>query len=119
LRNGNLTRLNPRELLVGDVVNCEIGLVVPCDGLFIEARSVEIDESALTGEPIHVKKSTYQDCLNQKNNLSEEELENANTHTIMSPVVLSGTKFIAGSAKFVVIVSGKYSCQGKIKDALA
>jgi len=59
LRSGKLTRLNPRDLVVGDIVNCEVGLVVPCDGLFIEARSVEIDESALTGEPIHVKKSTF------------------------------------------------------------
>ena len=50
LRDGALAEIDAAELVVGDVVALELGDRVPADLRLIEARSLEVDESALTGE---------------------------------------------------------------------
>jgi len=57
--------------------------------------------------------------LKIKGSLSKDEWENADGHTIPSPVLLSGTEIMTGEGKYVVLVVGKYSCSGKIKEKLA
>ncbi len=39
----------------------------------------------------------------------------ADSHSIPSPAVLSGTSVLTGEGKFIVIVVGDESCVGKIK----
>jgi P-type E1-E2 ATPase len=50
-------------LVNGDVIEIKVGLIIPCDGFIIEANSVEIDESAMTGESDIIKKNTLEECL--------------------------------------------------------
>jgi Ca2+-transporting ATPase len=55
-RGGNLLELPAEQLVPGDVVQIEAGDVVPADGRLLEAATLEVAESALTGESMPVAK---------------------------------------------------------------
>src|SRR3954462_12375926 len=55
-RDGALVQIPAEELVPGDVVAIEAGDVVPADGRLLTAATLEIAESALTGESIPVGK---------------------------------------------------------------
>jgi Ca2+-transporting ATPase len=55
-RGGTLVEIPAEELVPGDVVQMEAGDVVPADGRLLRAATLEIDESALTGESLPVAK---------------------------------------------------------------
>ena len=55
VRSGKVTEVARREIVVGDVVILGVGDEVPADGLLFETTDLQIDESALTGEPIASK----------------------------------------------------------------
>jgi Ca2+-transporting ATPase len=55
-RDGALAEVPMEELVPGDVVNIEAGDLVPADGRILTAATLEIDESALTGESVPVPK---------------------------------------------------------------
>lgn len=57
IRNGQVTEVPKKDIVVGDIVVLNTGAEVPADGELLEAVSLQINESTLTGEPI-VKKST-------------------------------------------------------------
>ncbi|WP_433291772.1 cation-translocating P-type ATPase [Actinoplanes sp. CA-030573] len=56
-RDGTLVELPAEELVPGDVVQIEAGDLVPADGRLLRAATLEIAESALTGESLPVSKS--------------------------------------------------------------
>ena len=56
LRDGKVQIVRSEELVVGDVVLLEAGDAVPADGRLIECASLQIEESALTGESVPVTK---------------------------------------------------------------
>lgn len=51
-RNGGMTEVARREVVVGDVVVLEPGDEVPADGQLVVADGLCVDESSLTGEPM-------------------------------------------------------------------
>src|SRR5438045_1376015 len=55
-RDGRLAELPAEQLVPGDVVSIEAGDLVPADGRLLEAATLEIAESALTGESMPVSK---------------------------------------------------------------
>jgi Ca2+-transporting ATPase len=55
-RDGRLVALPMEELVPGDIVNIEAGDLVPADSRILTAATLEIDESALTGESVPVPK---------------------------------------------------------------
>ena len=57
-RGGTLVEIPAEELVPGDVVSIEAGDVVPADGRLLKAATLEVDESALTGESLPVAKSS-------------------------------------------------------------
>src|SRR3954467_8566598 len=55
-RDGALAQLPAEQLVPGDVVPVEAGYVIPADGRVLAAATLEIAESALTGESVPVSK---------------------------------------------------------------
>lgn len=67
-RNGYITEVPRKDLVVGDVILLNTGEEVPADALLLESVSLRIDESSLTGEPVtyktahpesHTQETTY------------------------------------------------------------
>ncbi len=56
IREGNVTQIPRKDIVVGDIVILETGDEVPADGILIDSVSLNINESTLTGEPL-IKKS--------------------------------------------------------------
>jgi len=52
VRNGNISSVLKKDIVVGDIVILGTGEEVPADGELLEAISLQIDESCLTGEPL-------------------------------------------------------------------
>jgi P-type Ca2+ transporter type 2C len=69
LRNGKEHEINPRDLVVGDIIVMVAGDKIPADALMIDLNVVTTSEAALTGEPEDLKKSKdgkptlYSSCL--------------------------------------------------------
>jgi Ca2+-transporting ATPase len=57
IRSENVCQIPRKEVVVGDIVILETGEEVPADGELLEAVSLQINESTLTGEPV-CKKTT-------------------------------------------------------------
>ena len=112
VRNSQLIQINSEELLVGDIVKLENGMILPSDGLLLEGESVQIDESSITGESIPVKKDSHAKCISKK--LSYTGYKEGKS--IPSPVLISGTQVENGHGWFVAIAVGKNSVSGKIFD---
>ena len=55
-RDGELAEVPMEELVPGDIVNIDAGDLVPADARILSAATLEIDESALTGESIPTPK---------------------------------------------------------------
>uniref|UniRef100_A0A8B9MYN5 ATPase plasma membrane Ca2+ transporting 3 n=1 Tax=Accipiter nisus TaxID=211598 RepID=A0A8B9MYN5_9AVES len=91
VRHGRQAQVPVAELVVGDVAQVKYGDLLPADGVLIQGNDLKIDESALTGESDHVRKSVDKD-----------------------PMLLSGTHVMEGSGKMVVTAVGVNSQSGII-----
>ena len=100
IRNGNTTQITKREVVVGDVVRLNTGSEVPADGSLLQAISLNIDESSLTGEPI-CHKSTH-------------EADFDKDATFPTNYVLRGTKVMEGHGLFHVEKIGDNTENGKV-----
>lgn len=54
-RDGKVTEVPRREVVVGDVIIVEVGDEIPADAKLIKSVNLQVDESALTGEPLATK----------------------------------------------------------------
>ncbi|XP_069315851.1 plasma membrane calcium-transporting ATPase 4 isoform X1 [Eulemur rufifrons] len=91
IRNGQLIQLPVAEIVVGDIAQIKYGDLLPADGILIQGNDLKIDESSLTGESDHVKKSLDKDIM-----------------------LLSGTHVMEGSGRMVVTAVGVNSQTGII-----
>lgn len=108
-----MVEIHESEILVGDVVILREGMEIPGDGLLIKNSDVSCDESAMTGETNAMKKGTVRECLLKRDSLRLVG-ETSGQHAVPSPVIMSGTKVLSGEGKFIVIVVGDNTCEGKI-----
>ena len=100
IRNGNTTQITKREVVVGDIVRLNTGSEVPADGALLQAISLNIDESSLTGEPI-CHKSTHKADFDKD-------------ATFPTNYVLRGTKVMEGHGLFRVEKIGDNTENGKV-----
>jgi Ca2+-transporting ATPase len=57
-RNGEVVQIPAEQVVPGDIVLVEAGDRVPADGRLLRSATLEVDESALTGESVPVPKQT-------------------------------------------------------------
>jgi Ca2+-transporting ATPase len=106
-RDGSESEISADEVVVGDVVLLAAGDDVPADGRIIEASSLQIDESALTGESVPASKSVQ---TPEGTELEPgDQLDMAFMHT---PVT-------HGSALMIVTATGSDTQVGRIAGMLA
>ena len=58
LREGKLTEITSTDIVVGDILVVEAGDFIAADARLIESNSLQVSESALTGESVSVEKVT-------------------------------------------------------------
>ena len=103
IRDGNVTSIPKREVVVGDIVVLPTGVEIPADGELLEAVSLSVDESSLTGEPV-CRKSIH----------PEDFDPNA---TFATNRVLRGTKVMEGHGRMRVTAVGDATENGKVFEA--
>lgn len=101
IREGNTTIVARREVVVGDLVVIATGDEIPADAELIEATSLHVDESTLTGEPIAEKSTTDLDA----------------EATFPSNHVMRGTKVMEGHGVARVFAVGDATENGKVYEA--
>lgn len=104
IRNGNATTIAKKDIVVGDIVILTTGAEIPADGTLLEAVSLSVDESTLTGESVYRKKST-----------DEQNFEKDATYPTNQ--VLRGTKVMEGHGIFRVDAVGDKTENGKVYEA--
>ena len=100
IRNGNTTKVAKREIVVGDLVLLDTGADVPADGELLEAVSLNVDESTLTGEPVCHKSTSADDFDSEA--------------TFPTNHVMRGTKVMEGHGLFRVEKVGDATENGKV-----
>jgi Ca2+-transporting ATPase len=103
IRNGNTTQVLKKDIVVGDVVLFNTGDEIPADGKLLEAVSLNMDESTLTGEPICHKSIHLADF--DKN------------ATYPTNQVMRGTKVLDGHGIMEVLNVGDNTENGKVYEA--
>jgi Ca2+ transporting ATPase len=117
VRDGKPSNKQSDDIKVGDIVNLNIGMILPADGLLISSGgTIKMDESALTGESDLIKKETYDNCLLKKEELLAQGKKIDKKHTLPSPILFSGTTVADGTGKYMVLAVGPNSMKGKIKE---
>ncbi|XP_034541596.1 plasma membrane calcium-transporting ATPase 1-like isoform X2 [Notolabrus celidotus] len=91
VRGGQVIQIKVSEIVVGDIAQVKYGDLLPADGVLIQGNDLKMDESSLTGESDHVKKTLDKD-----------------------PMLLSGTHVMEGSGKILVTAVGVNSQTGII-----
>ncbi|WP_273125465.1 calcium-translocating P-type ATPase, SERCA-type [Bacillus weihaiensis] len=106
LRNGEWVKILSKELVPGDLVKFTSGDRIGADMRLINTKSLEIEESALTGESLPVQKST-QPIAGADVGLGD-----------LTNMVFMGTLVTRGSGIGVVIGTGMNTAMGQIADLL-
>lgn len=87
-RDGKWQLVDSRFLVKGDLIECNVGSVVPADGEIVEAKNLSINESAITGESLPKEKKTGEKAF-------------------------SGSYISTGLARIKIIATGKETYFGK------
>jgi len=106
LRNGQKTTVPADELVPGDVVLLKAGDKVPADLRLFQARDMQIDEAALTGESIPVNKNIFE--TDPEASLGDR-----------SCMAFSGTLVAYGQGSGIVASTGEYTQIGRISALLS
>ena len=100
MRDGLITQIERKDVVVGDMVFVNPGDEIPADGTLIEAIALQLNESSLTGEPMAHK------------TVREEEFDHEATYP--SNYVCRGSTVIDGHGIFEVEYVGDATEWGKV-----
>jgi len=105
LRDGAAKEISVEQIVPGDIVVLNAGDIIPGDCLVFESKDLFIDEATLTGETYPVEKS-----------VGVLARETALAHR--TNALWMGTHVVSGSAKALVISTGKQTEFGKVSERL-
>lgn len=105
LRHKELAEVPARELVPGDIIVLEAGMLIPADARLIEVSDFETNESSLTGESLPVHK--HVDALSKSTALSDR-----------ANMVWMGTVVTKGTARAMVVHTGDKTAIGSIATML-
>ena len=100
VRNGHVCQVAKRDVVVGDTVVVQTGDEIPADGTLLDATTLSVDESTLTGEPVCTK--------------SADPAQFDAQATFPSNELLRGTKVMDGHGVFRVSRVGDNTENGKV-----
>lgn len=100
LRNGNVTSIPRRDIVVGDIIMLNTGDEIPADAELVDAVTLSVDESTLTGEPLAAK--------------TVDEAHFDKEATYPSNHILRGTKIMEGHCIARVTSVGDATEMGKV-----
>ncbi len=106
LRQGGEMIIEDSEVVPGDIIILREGEKIPADARVILSNSLNIDESALTGESEPAHKIGE---IVKKNNLPEQERKN---------MVFKGTCVLSGNGKAIVVRTGLNTVIGNISEKI-
>ena len=105
LRDRKAQEIPSEEIVPGDILLFNAGDVIPGDCLILESKDLFVDEAALTGETFPVEKAAAvlppDTPLNQRSNS-----------------LFMGTHVVSGTARVVVVLTGKGTEFGKVSERL-
>lgn len=104
IREGEINTISAENLVVGDIVDVKFGDRVPADIRILEARSLKVDNSSLTGESepqIRTTEFTHDNPLETRN------------------LAFFSTNVVEGTCRGVVIATGDETVMGRIANLTA
>lgn len=103
IRDGVITQVPRKDIVVGDIVILGTGDEVPADGVLIDSVALSINESTLTGEPL-IKKSHRPEDF-------KDDVTYPTNH------VMRGTTVVEGTGTMEVTAVGDVTEYGKVYEA--
>ena len=100
LRDGQPLEVAAKDIVPGDVLVLSAGTLIPADALVLEAKDLHVNQAVLTGETFPVEKMPE---LVQSDGLPER-----------TNSVFMGTSVTSGTAKALVVQTGKSTAFGQI-----
>ena len=100
VRGGHSLEIPKREVVVGDIVMLNAGDEIPADGILLNAVSVQVNESSLTGEPMANKTTVEADFDKEA--------------TYPSNAVMNGSTMLGGYGVMQVTQVGDSTEYGKV-----
>lgn len=100
IRSGRIQEVSRKDIVTGDIVILETGEEIPADGELLEAISMQVNESNLTGEPVTSK------------TIIEENFDKEATYA--SNLVMRGTTVVDGHGTMRVTHVGDATEIGKV-----
>ncbi|MBT4376488.1 cation-transporting P-type ATPase [archaeon] len=105
LRDGKQAEILSENLVPGDIIILRAGDKINADARIIESENAETNEAILTGESLPVTKT--KGILKQQTALSERE-----------NLLFAGTSLVRGTAKALIVETGKTTVFGEIAESL-
>lgn len=106
IRNKTKKEISIEEVVPGDIIELNAGDIIPGDCFILEAKDLYVDEANLTGETFYTEKLPgtvpYDTPISKRTN-----------------TLFMGTHVVSGTAKALVVLTGKNTEFGKISDKLA
>lgn len=105
LRDGKLMEISVEKIVPGDIIEFNAGDIVPSDCLLLESKDLFVDEAALTGESFYAEKSPGTLAVDTPLSKRQNSL-------------FMGTHVVSGTARAVVIATGKETLFGALSESL-
>lgn len=100
LRNNQTKEIKTKNIVIGDIVELNAGAMIPADILLLETNDLFVNQSVFTGESVPVEKKS--------------EYVSADSVLNMQNICLMNSTVVSGSAKAVVIQTGKNTYIGQM-----